>query len=211
MDGMIHRPRIVLFDIAGVLVELSGGPHCLLQGDAWAKWQQSLAVRLFETGRCSALEFGLGFVSEFALDREPLEILEILRSWPRGIEDGAPEFIHQLYSLGYDVATLSNTNSIHWSQIASDLKLESLIATNFLSHELGILKPDPSLFAYVVDYFECKPCEILFFDDSIANVRGARAAGLNAHRVQGIKPAVRYMSTRGWLEPDVAGEERVCG
>ena len=43
-----------------------------------------------------------------------------------------------------------------------------------------MLKPGREIFDEVVRRIGVRPEEILFIDDSIANVEGARAAGLNA-------------------------------
>ena len=41
-------------------------------------------------------------------------------------------------------------------------------------------------FTQVVDYFRCVPGDILFLDDTLANVEAARRSGLSARQAKGI-------------------------
>jgi glucose-1-phosphatase len=53
------------------------------------------------------------------------------------------------------------------------------------SAELGRSKPDPDAFRRLATRLECAPDEILYFDDDVTYVAGAREAGLSSHRVGG--------------------------
>jgi len=50
----------------------------------------------------------------------------------------------------------------------------------FVSSELGFRKPERAAFDAVSDTIEVAPRNILFFDDTLENVEGARRAALNA-------------------------------
>jgi putative hydrolase of the HAD superfamily len=49
-----------------------------------------------------------------------------------------------------------------------------------ISAELGVLKPDPKIFAHLLDAHGLKPGETIFLDDVLRNVEGARAVGMHA-------------------------------
>lgn len=55
-----------------------------------------------------------------------------------------------------------------------------------LSCEHKVVKPDAAIFGILVDRLGVEPGGCLFVDDIAANVEGARAAGLNAHRYEGL-------------------------
>ena len=55
----------------------------------------------------------------------------------------------------------------------------------FVSHELGLMKPSPEVYARVARVLGCEPGEIAFFDDGPENVDGAAKAGLSAHQTVG--------------------------
>ncbi|MDR4987473.1 MAG: HAD-IA family hydrolase [Bacteroidales bacterium] len=58
--------------------------------------------------------------------------------------------------------------------------LDSLFEKQYLSHEIGMRKPDKAVFEWVVKENGLLPGETLFIDDSRQHVHGAREAGLKA-------------------------------
>jgi len=55
----------------------------------------------------------------------------------------------------------------------------------FTSPQLGLRKPEHAAYAAVTREIGVEPASILFFDDLLENVEGARAAGLQAVHVRG--------------------------
>lgn len=51
--------------------------------------------------------------------------------------------------------------------------------------EFGTKKPDPAIYARLAALYKVAPTQALMIDDKIANVEGARAAGLRAHHFRG--------------------------
>ncbi len=51
---------------------------------------------------------------------------------------------------------------------------------NFLSYELGLIKPDSNIYLKACKEIDYKPEDCYFFDDKIENVEGAQEAGLQA-------------------------------
>ena len=85
----------------------------------------------------------------------------------------------------YEVDVLSNNNEfsmeLHRPNFAQvGLPLETSFTHLFLSHEMHLMKPEPEIYRRAVAEAGYKSEEILFIDDSQANVDGARACGLNA-------------------------------
>lgn len=54
----------------------------------------------------------------------------------------------------------------------------------FVSSDIGLRKPEPDAYRHVVDVLGVPASRILFFDDLIENVEGARACGLQAVHVR---------------------------
>ena len=67
--------------------------------------------------------------------------------------------------------------------------MRELFAHCFLSHELGLIKPDREIYDHVVAELSCRPEEILFLDDNQLNIEGA----LDAHRVGGVDDSRRLI------------------
>ena len=81
----------------------------------------------------------------------------------------------------------SNTNPAHqeaWSRRYADVL--GLFQRVFASSEIGKRKPDPEAFRTVAAAIGAPAARILFFDDSLENVEGSRAAGMQAVHVRSI-------------------------
>ena len=184
-------PKVLLFDLGGVLVDGAGLrelPRMLARPmapeDLRRKWVTSPAVKLFETGRCSSREFAAAFIDEWGLALEHDEFLTKFTAW---VGAPYPETAELLSILGrrYALACLSNTNAAHWEKLRRMDGLRPVLERPFVSHELGLMKPSPEVYAQVARVLGCEPDEIAFFDDGPENVDGAAKAGLSAHQTVG--------------------------
>ena len=197
---------IVLFDLGGVLIEL-GGVNALqtMAGIAkdeavWEKWLTSPWVRRFEAGQCSAVEFSSGVVSEWDLDVTPERFLEIFRDWPIGPLPGSAELLVDVQRQ-VPVGCLSNTNTLHWEHQFACWPMLAVFDHRFLSFELGLVKPDRSVFKAVADRLQVRPDRVLFLDDNSLNVDAARSFGFRSERVRGVGEARRVLQDAGVLRP----------
>jgi HAD superfamily hydrolase (TIGR01509 family) len=80
----------------------------------------------------------------------------------------------------------SNSNRTHhvcWERDYSGMLAN--FAEVFVSSEIGLRKPDAEAFMHVAGAAGLKPQRILFFDDTMENVKGARAVGMMAVHVTG--------------------------
>ena len=84
------------------------------------------------------------------------------------------------------VILLSNTNEIHIQAVNRSLanttnqKIESFFDKVYLSHEIGLRKPNVEIFEFVCKDQNITPSTALFIDDTIRHVEGAKRIGLNA-------------------------------
>lgn len=183
---MPSTPRVLLFDMGGVLVELTG----LLAMDRWMKdpvsgedlivrWIHSPAVTLFETGQIPPGEFSRRVVDEFGLTVSPDRFQAAFRDFV-GDFTGEMRRVISAIPPEYRKAVLTNTNVIHWEKVGTYQGFFPLFDKVFPSHLTRAIKPEPESFLQVADAFACKPQEILFFDDNPVNIRAACDNGLNA-------------------------------
>jgi HAD superfamily hydrolase (TIGR01509 family) len=183
--------RVLLFDVGGVLVQLSGVEVMLewLGGRMTAdellrSWLLSAAVRQFESGKIDADEFAAGVVAEFALPVEPRRFLESFIAWPTGLYPGTSEML-ALIPRSYQRAVLSNSNALHWPRVLDDMLLGAAFDRHFVSHLTGRIKPDPDAFEHVAQTLGCRPGEVLFLDDNALNIEAAQRFGMYAIQVRG--------------------------
>ena len=156
--------------------------------ELWRRWLTCDWVRRFESGGCSETEFAAGVVADWQLQLSPAAFLEAFRDWPAGPLPGAAELVVQTRA---SVATgcFSNTNALHWHGHIAAWPLARLFDHQFLSFELGLLKPDIAAFEQVADLLAVPAERVLFLDDNAVNVAGATAAGFQAARAAGVEEA----------------------
>ena len=90
---------------------------------------------------------------------------------------------------------MSNTNYVHIAAFKETLHqqigvktLEEYFDQAFYSCEIGLRKPDPACYDWVLKNVEIEPAETLFIDDSLHNIEGAKKAGLQTiHLLPNVK------------------------
>ena len=197
--------RVVLFDIGGVLIELSGLSKMLswLENrvtveQVYTLWLTSPNVRAFETGRMEPEVFAERIIAELQLPVGKEEFLTEFCTWSLKRLPGAVELVNRVPKV-FVRATLCNTNALHWPALLQQEELLAGFDHHFASHLIGKIKPDAEAFEHVVDTLGCKPSEILFLDDSRLNVDGAKEAGITAFQVRGPVEAEEVLRSQGVL------------
>ncbi len=110
-----------------------------------------------------------------------------------GIRSAARALLADCRASGITVAILSNAP--HAMQGAAETAAwRSEVDHLFISATMGMMKPDPAIYAAVTDSLGLAGPEIAFVDDRQDNVDGALAAGWEAHLW------VSDAQTRTWLE-----------
>lgn len=198
---------VVLFDLGGVLVELSGVSTMReLAGlgdddELWRRWLSCEWVSRFERGGCSTDDFANGVVADWALPVTPTEFLELFAGWPVGPYEGSCELVEAVGTVGR-VGCLSNTNAVHWDGAFSGwTRLLDGFDDVFVSFELGLVKPDAAIFDEVARRLATEPSRILFLDDNVINTEAALRAGFRAQRVAGPAQARSVLVDEGVLPP----------
>jgi len=197
--------RCVIFDIGGVLVELTGVQtmlewmtHRTDHDGLWHAWLHSPAVRAYERGRIGTDEFAAQVVSEFGLSVDAEEFLRGFEVWPRGPLPGAHALLDALRP-EIVRGCLSNSNVAHWDRVMDEMGFARHFQHSFASHLIDRIKPDREAFEHVCDATGLAPGSILFIDDNRINVDAARAVGLVAHRCVGPAEARTALDELGLL------------
>lgn len=106
----------------------------------------------------------------------------------------------KLKEAGKKCFLLSNTNEIHikpafnkWTN-QKIIQPAELFDEVFLSHEMGLRKPNVQTFAFVIDRHQLNPQKTLFIDDSLQHIEGARAIGLDAIHIESNGDLKTYLS-----------------
>lgn len=182
-------PRVLLFDLGGVIVDFRGaeGADAMTKGAhgldyCRANWWRLPELDLLERGRLAPEFFADAFIREWRLDLDRAGFLNGFKHWVTRVFDGAPGALKGL-GARHRLACLSNVNAVHWER-CRELGVAELFDDCFLSHELGLRKPEPEIYVRVAAALDVAPSEIFFFDDVEANVDAAIAAGMRAAIVE---------------------------
>jgi glucose-1-phosphatase len=92
----------------------------------------------------------------------------------------------------------SNTNPAHVAHFSvAYADVLSHFRNLFLSSAIGLRKPDAAAYDHVVEVIGVPASRILFFDDTAANIEGARARGLHAIHVTSTDDVARALTALG--------------
>ncbi len=193
-------PRLVIFDIGGVLVRICRSwkeacqaarePFHELAATPEALAARRAVVRRYELGKLTCDEFcdqvveasgGVYSSDQFRRIHDAF----LLREYP-----GVGVLVEALHLAGAATGILSNTNASHWDRLAPpphrpshEFPTPRRCANLFASHLMHIGKPQAEVYRFVATRLGVPPACILFFDDVEENVAAARAEGWRAERI----------------------------
>lgn len=181
---------LVCFDIGGVLVRIT---------QSWAAAFEQLnlpapessgiglpdleALNEYQAGTLDYGEYLAALATSFDLEpalADPLHRAILIDEYP-----GVAELVRDLKRRGIPTACLSNTNQPHWERLTDPAEFPTVASLDhrIASHNLRLGKPDPAIYHRFEQITGSKPSEIVFFDDSHANVRSAQNCGWTAYRI----------------------------
>ena len=105
---------------------------------------------------------------------------DILEIWYRiEVDERMLTLVDRVRAAGVVTVLATNQQSYRGTYIREHLPYDDHFDHQFHSFEIGLAKPDPNYFVHVVETLGVDPAEAVFVDDVLANIRGAKAAGLN--------------------------------
>jgi 2-haloacid dehalogenase len=90
------------------------------------------------------------------------------------------DILSELKEAGYPLCALSNWSAETFSLVRPRFQFLDWFDLILVSGEVGLIKPDPRLFALLLHKIDRTPEDCLFIDDHPANVEAARALGMKA-------------------------------
>ena len=187
--------RVVMFDIGGVLEVIPEGGDPATRFPALdEEWDARLGMppghltRSFEavaadgsSGRCTYDEWCARFQASTGMSQADFDAY-MAAFWDIYMGNPNEELIAYFRALRprYRTAILSNSFVGAREHEEERYGFTSMVELAIYSHEEGIHKPDPRIFAIAAERLGVPPAEIVFLDDLPANVDAARACGLQA-------------------------------
>lgn len=90
------------------------------------------------------------------------------------------EKVHKLKEKGYGIYILSNYSQELFEKHTKDAPFISLADGIVVSYQIHITKPDEKIYRYLLDKYNLKAEECIFFDDREENTEAARKLGIEA-------------------------------
>ncbi|MDF1603577.1 HAD-IA family hydrolase [Nocardioides sp. YIM 152315] len=202
--------RHLLLDADGVVQRIPGGweePARRLLGDRSPEILEELLV-----AELPALRGQGDFVPELrrafqrhGIDGDADELYAAL--WNRiEVSDEVVELVRGLRGAGYGVHLATNQHRQRAAYMRTELGYDELFDVSCYSCELGLAKPEVAYFERAVAMIGADPGQVLFVDDSLPNVEGARSAGLAAEHWRlddGLPSLLSVLARHGVeVEPD---------
>ncbi len=114
-----------------------------------------------------------------------------------GTVPGMADLVSELHGLGIRMLGLTNWSAATFHHAVPAAPSIALLEDVVVSGREGLTKPDPRIFALVVERFALVPARTLFVDDAPANVAAARALGIPAVVFTGAQPLRADLRARG--------------
>lgn len=189
---MIRGIKHIIFDLGGVLLNIDYnltekafvelGIHNF--GELYSQLKQTDIFDSLETGKIDEQEFlaAMRKVAEKELSYE-----QIIKAWNAMLLNFPLRRLQILQQLRihHDLILLSNTNKIHETAFNQILMQEHSIPNIgvffdkvYLSHRVGMRKPNADIFQKILDDTGFIPEHTLFIDDSPQHIEGANALGI---------------------------------
>jgi 2-haloacid dehalogenase len=201
------RPRAVVFDLGGVLLDWN--PRYLYRKlfDDEAEMERFLReVCTLDWHRAHDLGVPPEETSAPLAAAYP-EHAERIWAWTQRTEemlsgpiDGTVEILRELRAGGVPCYALTNMETWTYPGRRERYPFLTWFDGTVVSGFEGIAKPDPRIFELLLDRFGLTAANTLLIDDSPVNVRAARAAGMQAVEFQSPEALRRWLEGAGLLD-----------
>ena len=182
--------RIILFDVMDTLVvdPFFTGVHTVLGCDSMQELFKAKRPETYEQFEKGEIEEDELWSKYFADDRD-VDVSAVRKHFVDGYDyiKGMRSLLGEIKGIGgVEVYAFSNYGTLY-KEIETKLELSKFLEWRFVSCEMGVRKPDPESFAYVVKDLNVDLTRdvVCFVDDSKTNVAAGSDAGLRSILFEG--------------------------
>lgn len=196
----MYRPRLLCFDLGGVLVKLGDGgafkrlipplpeAHFMLRDDFRTDREDHSLNEEYQLGLVDTDRFFRTLKERLQIsESESILMQAYVDSWIVGELSETVTLLEQLSPM-LPLACFSNTSPLHWSYINKEFSWMNHFTWKFASCVEGVAKPWPQAFARICSVAGVEASECVMIDDRAVNLEGARQAGMHTHH---------FLSTEG--------------
>lgn len=181
----------IIFDVGSVLIGYRWRDMCLEAG-----WEEEKADKIGRGFFDSPLwpDFDAGFITTEELIESVAEIYPELREDARWFITGGKKMVTErpkvwelagkLKEKGFKLYLLSNYSEELFRLHTDGFPFLDLMDGGVISYQIKKIKPDPAIYQYLMQKYQLKPEDCLFFDDRPENTEAARRLGMAAVTVE---------------------------
>ena len=192
----------LLFDMGGVVLEINFDKvfesmtrfSALPMQEIRERFSMDEAYQLHEKGMISGCEYVDHLRKQLKLEASDADIIE---AWNAVFGDEITlvlDAIEQI-SARFPCDGFTNTNMIHQQYWDNEHpRIRKSFRHLFVSSEIGLRKPDADAFEYISQFTGTALQNILFFDDTLENIEGAKRAGLQTVLVESTQSVIEALN-----------------
>ena len=187
----------IIFDFGNVLLNIDPALSAkaftelgIKEGvDFWGSRNSSELLIGLEKGSITPEDFRYGALEMLVEGITPQQVDEAWNALLLDLPLQRVEMLKRLKS-HYRLFLLSNSNQIHYENYMPGFEekfgfpMNNLFVKLWFSHQMGMIKPDPDIYKYVLKDAGLNPAETLFIDDTLPNVEAARSLGIKAWHLE---------------------------
>ena len=198
----------IIFDLGGVILNID----YTLTIDAFTNlgianfdtlYSQASQAGLFddiETGKITEHEF-VSYIQQYVTSN--CSASQIIDAWNAMLLNWDIQKLELIRDLRthFNIYLLSNTNQIHKEAFMSSLNHQTGLTTLdnhfdqvYLSHEIGMRKPNREIFEFVLRQHHLDASRTLFLDDSIQHIEGAKSLGIQTQLIDKSMDIIQFFS-----------------
>ena len=191
----MKKCKAIIFDLGAVILNINYQNTINEFTKLGVKNAATFYSKKVQTDLFNQIETGMISSNQFlkALQKETnnANIIQVEQAWNAMLLDLPEERLQLIKKLkdNHNIYLLSNTNAIHINAFKEQLGDKKWLAfcelfdKMYLSHELGLRKPDVKIFEYILKEQKLKAEEVFFIDDSPQHIAGAKKLGIHSHHL----------------------------
>jgi len=188
--------KAIIFDLGAVILNINYQNTIDAFSKLGVKKASTFYSKKVQTNLFNQIETGdittEKFLTELQKETNNSSINQVSEAWNAMLLDLPENRLAVIQSLKkeYSIYLLSNTNTIHIDAFKKKLgkvkwiKFYNLFDKMYLSHEMGLRKPNAAIFEYILEEQNLKPEEVFFIDDSPEHIEGANKLGIKTHHLK---------------------------
>jgi epoxide hydrolase-like predicted phosphatase len=193
--------RAVIFDLGGVLVRTEDRTPRTQLADRLGLTYNELSALIFDSpsahqamkGEITAAEHWEAAQEALGIPQDEIEKMKLDFWGGDTLDENLVNYLRDLRPQ-YKTALLSNAWDDLRQMIEEEWKIDDAFDEIIISAEVGLVKPDASIYQRMIADLDIVPAEAVFVDDFPENVAGARSQGLHAVQFNDSDQALRDLS-----------------